>query len=296
MGLVSCTGKSTEVLSLSSGTDTSSGYIATISTDGNNRSFSIYDINGNYLNFTHFREENVLPRGLTVLDDDRILMSGDVTDSIYSLDLSSNKTLFYGSSQFAGGIYDLEYDSTTDLIFAAESNNIEVFDTDGNRITAMRIPNVTGACTLNTPVGMAINSSGNLVVTDVGGTDEILFYDISTTPPTCLNTIVVPNNPFAVLQHSNGYLYIATSTDDRILRTDADGSNSQVIWDADTTVINRPTALAELPNGNILVGSSDTDTIEQITPAGERVGTTPFIQTPFTLNVSDIVIIGGQSE
>ena len=55
--------------------------------------------------------------------------------------------------------------------------------------------------------------------------------------------------------------------------------------------LNNPTAMVELENGDILVASSVTDSIERITEDGTRVGTLPFIRDAFTLNITDMKIL-----
>lgn len=293
--LISCTGDSTGILSLDSTLATDS-YIVLSSWDGNHRSVSYYDINGNYLRHVDFRDEVITPRGLSLLDNSTIIMSGEGNDSIRFLDLQGNDTLFFGASTFNGGIYDNVYDPVGQTIFAIESNGIEAFDIDGTRNTAKYIPTTTGACTLSTPVKMIINSLGQLVVSNVGGSDSILTYDITTTPATCLSSVAFGNNPYAIMEHSNGSLYVATQGDDQIYQANLDGSGAVVVWATDTTIINNPQALGELPNGNIIVSSASRDSIEQITTAGVRVGTFPFIQDPLTLNIGDILVIDGSSQ
>ncbi len=296
ISVLSCTGQSTEILGVSSTTEDTESYIVTASWNGNSKAITFYDIDGNYLRHRSFRAENWTPRGLAMMDSETIIASGEGNDAIYTLDFSLNDELFFGASTLSGNIMRLAYDQTTQLLYVLESNVIEVINSEGIRDTARYINTNTGSCTLSNPADILINADGNLVVSNIGGSDNILVYDISTTPATCLSSVAFGQNPYAMLAHSDGYLYVATQTDDQIYRADPDGSNATVIWSTDTSIINNPQALAELPNGNILVSGAANDVIEEITTEGDRVGTTPFIEDALSNNIGYIMVIEGSSE
>jgi hypothetical protein len=214
-GLLSCTTQSNELLSTSS-VSSVTDFIITVSWDNNHAGITFYDLNGVYQNFSELRAEGFYPRGLTSLNADTLLVSGNGNDGIYSMDFAGELNLFFGASNLNGNIYDLAYDPVRDRIYVIETNNIEVFDSSGTRITSEIIPRDVGACRLDTPVDMLINSSGHLVVSNVAGSDDILTYDISTTPATCLSAVSFGSNPYAILEHSDGGLYVATTGDDQI--------------------------------------------------------------------------------
>ncbi|MCB0377112.1 MAG: hypothetical protein KDD33_01340 [Bdellovibrionales bacterium] len=288
---ISCGKEQGDVLSLASETSTSIPYLVIAGSDGNHRGFAFYTTDGEFIRGGNFRAETATPRGLVALDSENVYMSLDTTDSIYQINLDGSKTLFHGSAQFSGTIYDLAI-GTNGNVYATENNRIEVFDASGIRLGSDLIDTNTGACTLNSPRGMLVNASGQLVVANAGGADEILTYDISTSTATCVSHVSFGNNPYGILLHSDGYLYVTTQGDDRVYRADPDGSNPVIVWDTDTSIINDPTGIVELPNGDLLVASSATDSIERITTTGERVGTEPFIRDVYSLNIADMVIIG----
>lgn len=288
---ISCGKEQGDFLTIGSENDGNTPYLVIAGQDGNHRGVAFYDLDGNFVSATDFRAELATPRGLFQFDSSSVYLSLDTTDSIFQVSVDGTKTQFHGSAQFNGGIYGIVVGQNSN-VYAVESNRIEVFDSNGVRLTTNLIDTTTGGCTLSNPRGMTLNSLGQLVVVNQGGSDNVLTYDISTTTASCISSVALGNNPYGVLLHSNGSLYISTQGDDRIYRTDQDGSNPVVIWDTDTTLINNPTGLVELPNGDILVASSATDTIERLTESGERVGTTPFIRDTNSLNISDMVVIG----
>lgn len=288
----SCGKEQGDILTLESEAGaTETPYLVVAGQDGNHRGFAFYTLDGEYVFGGNFRAEVATPRGLTPFSPTSVLMSLDTSDSIYEVSVDGTKTLFHGSAQFNGNIYGIVA-ADNGRVYAVETNRIEVFDESGLRLGSALINTNVGACSLNNPRGMTINSDGNLVVVNAGGADAVLTYDISSDTATCLGSVALGNNPYGVLLHSDGFLYITTQGDDQVYRTDPDGSNPQVVWATNTSIINDPTGIVELPNGDLLVASSATDTVERITTSGVRVGTQPFIEDTQTLNLGDLTIIG----
>jgi hypothetical protein len=140
-----------------------------------------------------------------------------------------------------------------------------------------------------------MTSDDKLIIANINGTDQIVTLDVSDNQVSCLSSVNFGNNPYDVVLHSDSHLYVVTQNDDRVYQADSDGSNATVIWDTDLTIIRDPTAIVELPNGNLLVASSFTDSIEQIQTDGTRVGTSPFIMDSFSVNVQDMIIVYGEA-
>lgn len=293
--LVSCNGQQGDIITLDSELVQSVPYLVMAGQDTNHRGFAFYTLEGTFVNGGNFRAENATPRGLFPYSPTSVLMSLDTTDSIYEVSLDGTKTLFHGSAQFSGNIYGLAQ-SSSGKVYAVESNQIEVFDADGVRLNSELIGTTTGGCTLNNPRGMTFNGNGQLVVVNSGGADAVLTYDLSGGTATCVSSVAFGNNPYGVLLHSDGSLYITTQGDNRVYRADPNGANPVVVWSTDTSIINNPTGIAELPNGDLLVASSGTDTVERITTVGVRVGSQPFIRDTQSINISDLVIIGESSD
>lgn len=260
--------------------------------DVNHRGVSAYTLEGVAVGQVgNLRLEATSPRGLAYFDDDTVLVSADGTDQVVKMSLDGTKETFHGSNQLNGAIYDMVL-GPDGYYYVIESNRIEVFNDLGERQASKLINTTTGSCTLSNPRGMTIDSNGYLVVTNQGGSDQILRYDISGATATCVSNVAFGNNPYGVVAHSNGNLYITTQGDDTIYEADPDGSNATAIWTTDLTIVRDPTAIVEHPSGDLLVSSSYTDTIERIQIDGTRVGTEPFIRDVFSLNTADILIIG----
>ncbi len=264
------------------------------SQDTNHRGYATYNLDGELVSVGHFREELGVVRGLSAFDEDSFLVGLEGTDSVFIVNRAGDKTLLHGSAQFTGNIYDV-LRSNDDFIYAIESNNIEVFNLQGTRRTDKIIPTTVGACVLNQPRGMILNSDGHLVVISRGN-GRVLTYDISQTPATCLSTNNIGNSPHGVVLHSVGFLYVTAQGNHQVYRTNIDGSNPVVVWTTNTGIISTPTGIVEHPSGDLIIASSDTDTLERITTAGVRVGDVPFIRDSQALNVGDIAIIGSIEE
>lgn len=257
-------------------------------------SISIYDINGNFQGFiANYAPENLDPDGIAVLNSTNFAVALDGTDQIRIMNIFGETLRTITHSLFTGNLYKIE--SIGSEIFATESNVIESFTTDGERIGNPRIATTIGSCVLSTPVATATSASGYLIVAGIGN-DDINFYDISDPANT---TCVTSNqslgnvNPYALLAHSNGSLYVATQGDDAIYQFAGDGSGTGTsIFAPGTTVLNNPTDMLELPDGSILIASDGTNNIIRISEDGTLLDN-PFIQNPFTGQVGQMRLIGG---
>lgn len=298
LGLTSsCSNQPKSILSLQSGltpTDPEevTTYIVTAGGDTNHKGIGFYTTEGVLVHEYDFRREGLSPRSLIPWTNESVLVAGDEFDAIYVLDLQGNRSIFHGSASFDGAIRFMTYHSANEIVYVVESNNIEAINTSGARVSNRVIPQTIGGCTLNAPQGMVVDAEGRLLVINSGGNDQLLIYDVSTIPATCTSATNIGNDPRGMILHSDGFLYFVTQANDRVYRANPDGTNLQIVWNTNTSIIDNPSAIVELPNGNLLISSTTNDTIEQITTAGVRVGTSPFILDALSLNIMDIVVIG----
>jgi hypothetical protein len=261
-----------------------------------NQAISYYDQTGTLLGIVKdYTFDNNSPRGIVSVSPLDFIVAIDGVDQLVRYSLVGETKYTVTNANLSGNIYQIEKIGTD--VFVIETNTIESFSvSDGTRIGNPRINTATGACTLNTPRGLAVNSAGHLVVTNTGGTDPIFIYDISNiSAATCLvsNTSIGAQDPVAVLAHSDGYLYIATQADDAIWKMNGDGSgNATKIYQPGLAILNNPTALLEMPDGTILVASDGTNNILKIDTAGTLISN-PFIQTSLTGQVGQMILMGG---
>lgn len=239
---------------------------------------------------TDFRSEGDTPRGLAAFDEHSFLVTGEGSDSIYKIGLDGAKSIFHVSNNLTGNLFDIT-PGPLNLFYIIETNNIEVLDTTGARASSSVIATTTGSCTLNTPRMMDVTANNELLVVNTGGTGQLLFYNVSSTTPTCIRAVAVGNTPVGLLAHSNGKIYVGTQNNDRIVRLDSNGSNMTTVWDTNTSLISDPSAIREMPNGDLLVASSATNTVERITTSGTRVGSVPFIRDALSLTITDMIIV-----
>lgn len=258
--------------------------------DANNRGLTMYDLEGNLIApVSDLRDEGGSPRGLISFDDESFLVAADGIDAVYRIFFNGEKQIFHGSNNLSGAIVGLAQ-GPLGHVYVGESNRIEVFREDGVRLGNLLIPGTVGACTLNGPQNFTTTEDGRLIVATTGN-DRILTYNITEDVATCESSVAFGNDPRGTLVHSNGNLYVATSGDDAVSRANLDGSGRTIIYQPGLAELRDPLTLVELPNGDILVSSPTTDSIERITVDGERVGSTPFIRDAFSQNIRDMKII-----
>lgn len=253
----------------------------------------MYDINGNFMRVLHdYNAEGNSPRGIVPLSPVDFLISVEGKDFIARYSLITGMSSYIENANLVGNIFSAAKHDDHGL-YVIETNVIEAFDlASGQRIGNPRIPATVGACTLSTPRGMTFNQDGLLIVTNTGN-DDINVYDVSDpTEVTCVraNTTLGNVDPIAVVAHSDGFLYVA-ATDDNIYRFNGDGSGVGTSVFFDLTRINNPTAIAEMPDGTLLVASDATNSIVNIRTDGTVVTLTTFIQDSFTNLVGDIKIL-----
>lgn len=268
----------------------SEAYLVVASGDNNHASVTLFTLEGQYINrLIDFLDIGGLPRGLAILDPTQLIVASEYVDSLYTVNLSGERDGFYVGNLYAGNIYDIAKDSKNN-VYAVESNAIEKFDPDGNRIGNPYQSGNLGICQINGPRNIFVSSDDRLFIANSGGSDQVSVLDVSGDSPTCVTSLALGNNPYGIIQHTNGYVYVSTQGDDQIWRLNEDLSNPTVIWSTDLTVLRDPSAIVEMPDGTIAVASSYTDSIELFTPEGERVQTSPFLKTPDTLNITDMLI------
>ena len=256
-----------------------------------NQSVNVYSLAGQFLyRLFDYGSVGDAPKGITALSPFSFLVVLDGTDRVEWLDIYGNRRNFALNAQLAGTLYQSVRDSAGNL-YVIEGNAIEKFDAAGNRSTGSSanafIVTTIGACTLATPRSLRFNANGQLVV--VNSTGVVLIYDVATTP-NCVNSVALANTPVTFISHSNGNLYIGRQTSDAIVQTNAVAASAVDIT-TDTTIIDNPSAMVEMPDGTILVASDGLNSIERITISGARVGNSSFILDSNTTSVSEMIIV-----
>ncbi len=266
-------------------------YIVTAGGTANHYAVAIYDIEGHFLyQINRYRQPASLgiPRGLLQLDNNNLIIALDNTDRLESFlfdDFSFSS--FFSGGTLSGNIYGLAKDNSNNIL-VIESNAIEKFSSEGAQVTPLYIGTTVGGCTLNGPRLMTVNSDDILFVSSYTN-HRILRYDISSSTPSCLSSTATANNPYGVLLHSNSDFYYTTFGDDQIYRANPDGSNAVSIFTTNLTILNNPTAMLELPDGTIIIASSNTHTVERFDEDGNHLGT--FIRDAQSMNIQDMTIM-----
>ena len=278
-----------------------SDFIVFSSGDTNNGGVFAYGLSGEFIRpIVDLRQYDPLTsaQGIAAYDLNSILLSVNGADSVLDIRSSGeskdeNYNLFYGSSLLNGNLYDIEFNPILNYFYVVESNNIEVFDLNGFRITSALIPQTLGACVLSSPKNISITDDGTLYVASANS--RILKYDVSNATPTCLDSYTVVSAPYAVIKHTNGLLYYTATSLDALYSYDENTGVELEVFRPGTAVLNDPKALVEMSNGDMLVSASTNDSIERVTEDGTRVGAVPFILDTNSLNVTDIEILRVES-
>ena len=265
-------------------------YIITVGATANHNAVAVYDVDGNLIKqIDYYRQPASLgtPRGIVQMDEDNFLIASDTTDRIDNfLWTGFTPSTFFSGGGLAGNIYDIEKDSSNNLL-VIETNTIERFDSAGNQKTPIYIAATVGGCTLSGPRTMAIDANDVLYVSSYTN-NRILRYDVSGATSTCLNSTATTASPNGLLIHSNGYVYYNTHGDDQIYRANADMSGATAVFTTNTTILNNPSAMIELPDGTILVASTGTNTVEQFDEDGTYIGN--FLRDAQSLTIQDMTI------
>lgn len=257
----------------------------------------MYDLEGRLVDVVaDYTFTNDIPRGIASFDSFSFMVLLDGVDRLQKVSLKGLGATDYADPGLTGNLFHMTYDSLGQRYFAIEGNFIEGFSKDGLRVGNPVINTTTGACVLATTRGLFATNDARLLAVGTGN-DRLKIYNISTTTPTCIstNTGLGAVDPVAILQHSNGLIYYADQVNDRVNSLPSNGVGAPtIVWATNLTTISNPTALLEMPDGTLLVASDLTNSIERITTAGERVGSTPFIRDAFTGTVSQMMLIGGE--
>ncbi|MES2768289.1 MAG: hypothetical protein V4596_04015 [Bdellovibrionota bacterium] len=262
---------------------------------------TMFDQDGNYLKTLYdYTDIAGTPRGLAKHSAISFIAAIDGLNQFDILSIDGSRSVWSTHTQVTATFYDMIQDSANNMyaievVTPASNNQIEKFDSMGKRIpisaTTAYINNALGGCTLSTPTSMAINSNGQLTVAN-NVTSTISVYNLGATP-TCAVQTAFGNNPRGLLAHSNGSLYVVTiaNAQETLWRADSQGANAQSLFANNITILQDGFAMAELPNGNILVSSFGTDSIVEFTEDGTYVKN--FAKSAYTNDVYDILVLGG---
>jgi hypothetical protein len=266
---------------------------------------SMYDANGGLLKvLTDYTDTADQPKGLTLWGSFGFLVPIDGTDRIDLVDIYGNRGTWSTNAQFTGTIFQSVKDLASN-VYVVEGNTIERFLPSGERAeqsSATPYINTTlNTCVLNVPRSMTITPNGYLAVTNTGN-DRVNIYNVASTPATCVSfnsASYTTADPVPMMTHSNGSMYVGSQTNDLIHQVNAAGTTVTTAWTANTAVMGDPTALAEMPDGSILVASDLTDSVERMSVSASgaaltRQGNGPFIKNAFTTAISAILVIRGQ--
>lgn len=270
-----------------------------------------YSVDGRFLEvLADTTYDNLTPKGVAKMDPFNFVAVLDGgSDLLGKVSTLGGYTTFVSNSNLNGTLYQVDYHQSSKTYYVIEGNAIEGFDSSGNRLgvgTNPVIGTTVGACTLATPRGIAIDQANNrmFVTSSTGTTQTLSVYDLtSPSSPTCLTANATMGNSTAVpvIVHSNGTVYSATqlaaSRSLWAINSDGTGAATAVYTDAAGSILNAPTAMAELPDGTILVANQGRAQIDRFNVNGKsaanRYGTTPFIKDAFTTNVNQILVIRG---
>jgi hypothetical protein len=256
---------------------------------------TVYDTDGNLLHILKdYGVTGEFPRGIAAVDPFHLVFSIDGTDRLDIAGIFGEVSTFASNANLTGNLYDVEGDSAGNF-YVAETSTIERFSADGARYPVTGNPYInttTGSCVLNTIHGLALTSLGYIATVSSAGTDNLSIYNVSTGTATCVANVAFGNDPWDLVSHPNGLLYVVTQLNDRIYTVNEDGTGSTSIYTYPINTAN-PSAIAVLPNGNLLVAQTGTDAIDLFASDGSLIQA-DFIRNSFTADVSDILVVEGQ--
>jgi hypothetical protein len=254
-----------------------------------------YDMDGNLVAIlADYYGENNGPRGLALFDSMNLLLSLEGNDRIDVVYLGGGTGPYIASSFLTGTIGKLVRHPTSENIFVVENtNSIERFELGGQRIPQTGNAFVSGAiapCAAPASLrAMLVNTNGELLAVQSGATGAFR-YTIGPTVASACATATASSNVNDIISHSNGNLYYV-GTNSQVYRASQTLTGSTSIFNSVAT-IGTPTALAELPNGDLIIASDATDSLEVISTSGVYRGS--FAKDTNTQQVHSIFVMRGQ--
>jgi len=257
---------------------------------------SMYDMEGNFLaTLADYQTENNGPRGLAVYDATNVLVSLDGDDRVDKVSLGGGYSAFIQSSLLTGTIGKIIKNPNTGDYFLIESNTmIERFSGDGQRLPAAGLSFVSGAFAPCAAPGslraLVVNNSGDLIATQLSSAVSFRYTIGLARASACTAIAVLPTTTSDIINHSDGNLYWI-GNNNQVYRATQDLTGSTSISN-NVSIIAAPTAMAELPNGDLLIASNTTDSLEVIGTDGTYRGS--FHKGVHTQQVHSIVVVRGQ--
>ncbi len=257
---------------------------------------SSYDMQGQYLDtLADYQTEANGPRGLAPYDATFVALSLDGDDRLDLVAVGGGHSGLVQSSFLTGVIGKLTRDPVTQDYFVIEGTNaIERFSSDGQRVPLAGNPFQTGArapCISPASLrALVFNNAGNLVAVQSGTTTAFIYTPGPTIATACAQVTGLPSNVNDIINHSDGNLYWV-GTNSQVYRASQTLTGSTSIFN-NTSAILTPTALVEMPNGDLLIASDGTDSLQVIGTDGSYRGT--FHKSIHTQQVNSLLILRGQ--
>lgn len=254
-----------------------------------------YTVDGVYQGrLVDYFSETGAPRGIALINPFTIAISLDSTDEVDAITLAGSRSKFISNNLLTGTLGKLISDSSRSNYYIVETNGIERFTSAGVRIPATGGAYISGGAqapcaALASLRALVLNNSGNLIAVQ-SGTTAANRYTLAAASASACATVALPTNANDVINHSDGNLYFV-GTNSQVYRMSQTMTGITSIFN-NTTVISTPTALVELPNGNLLVASDATDALEIITTAGTYVRT--FAKDTNTQQLHSLFVVRGQ--
>ena len=257
---------------------------------------SSYDLSGNFLGIiADYQGEANGPRGLALFDTLYFVISLEGDDRLDLGYLGGGRSNYIQSSFLTGTIGKIVKHPTTGDYFVIENTNmIERFEATGARVPVTGNPFVNGAlapCAAPATLrSLVINNSGQLLAVQSGAATGFNYTIGPTVASACTAIAALPTNVNDVINHPDGNMYFV-GTNSQVYRASQTLTGSTSIFNS-VASINTPTALAALPDGNLIIASDLTDSVEIITKTGVYVGT--FAKSVNTQQIHSILVVPGQ--
>lgn len=259
-------------------------------------SVAAFNLDGSFRGIlADYQTENNGPRGLALFDLFHLVVSLDGDDRLDLIYLGGGRSSFIQSSFLSGAIGKLIRNPADANYFVIESNTmIERFSSSGDRIPVTGNPFVNGALAPCAAPGslrsLVINNNGDLIAVQSGTTTAFRYTIGPTTASACVSIPGLPGNATDIINHSDGSLYWV-STNNQVYRASQTLTGSTSIFNSPAT-ISTPTALAELPNGDLIIASDGTDSLQVISTDGTYRGA--FHKGVNTQQINSILVVRGQ--
>ena len=204
------------------------------------------------------------PDGLSAPEDlqfvgSALLVSSFNTNEVLSYNASTGAQIGVFIAPGSGGLsgpQSLVFNGTSVFVTSSATNSVLQYDSTSGLFSGVFIPAGSGG--LTTPQGLVFDPAISALLVSSFGTDEVIRYDSTTGALIGTFTSAPLKHPVGIKFGPDGKFYATSSTTDRVLRYNADGTFDEIFT---SESLKGPEDAVLGPDGNLYVASQGTNEV-----------------------------------